>query len=202
MASIRLEPPERFDFKNPDDWPRWKRRFEQFRNASGLAGEDELRQVSTLLYCLGEAADDVLTSTNINEEERQRYRSVLAKLDDYFKVRRNVIFERARFNRHNQQEGESSEQYITALYSLVETCNYGELRDEMLRDRLVVGIRDSSLSERMQMDPDLTLEKAKMLVRQREAIRKQHSATGQSAGWSPWGCVHDGRCPHLWSQRS
>ena len=39
------------------------------------------------------------------------------------------------------------EQYITALYSPVETCNYGMLK-EMLRDRLVVGIADSALSER------------------------------------------------------
>ena len=71
-------------------------------------------------------------------------------------------------------EGESSEQYITALYRLVETCEYGGLRDEMLRDRLVVGIRDVALSERLQMDPDLTLEKAKKSVRQKEAVKEQH----------------------------
>ena len=85
MASIRLDPPEQFSFKNPDDWPRWKRRFEQFRCASGLAGEDELRQVSTLLYCLGEAADAVLTSTNISEEERKQYGQVMAKFDDFLR---------------------------------------------------------------------------------------------------------------------
>ncbi len=33
--------------------------------------ESELRQVSTLLYCLGEEASDVLTSTNITEEDRK-----------------------------------------------------------------------------------------------------------------------------------
>ena len=43
----------------------------------------------------------------------------------------------------------------------------------MLRDRIVVGIADSSLSERLQMIEDLTLEKAKTLVRQREAVHKQ-----------------------------
>ena len=35
----------------------------------------------------------------------------------------------------------------------------------MIRNRLVVGIRDSSLSKRLQMEPDLTLEKAKKMVR-------------------------------------
>ena len=28
MAAIQLQPPNPFDFKQPDEWPRWKRRFE------------------------------------------------------------------------------------------------------------------------------------------------------------------------------
>ena len=47
------------------------------------------------------------------------------------------------------------------------------MKDEMIRDRLVVGIRDSSLSERLQLDSDLTLEKAKKAIRQREAVKEQ-----------------------------
>ena len=42
----------------------------------------------------------------------------------------------------------------------------------MLRDRLVVGIRDLALSEKMQTDSALTLESAKKLVRQKEAARE------------------------------
>ena len=38
--------------------------------ALGLSKEDEERQVSTLLYCLGEETDDVLTSMNISTGER------------------------------------------------------------------------------------------------------------------------------------
>ena len=49
----------------------------------------------------------------------------------------------------------------------------GELKDELIRDRIVVGIRDASLSERLQMDLELVLEKAKTVIQQREAVRKQ-----------------------------
>jgi len=42
---------------------------------------------------------------------------------------------------------------------LVEHCSYGNLHDEMIRDRLVVGIKDAKLSEKLQLDPDLTFEK-------------------------------------------
>ena len=173
MAQLHLQPPEPFTFRNPDDWPRWKRRFEQFCIASGLAEGSAERQVSTLLYCLGEQAEAVLTSTNATAAERAVYATVLSKFDEFFKVRKNVIFERARFNRRNQHEGESAEDYIVALYDLAENCDYGALQSEMIRDRLVVGIRDGTLSERLQLDAELTLEKAKKAVRQREAVHEQ-----------------------------
>jgi hypothetical protein len=60
------------------------------------------------------------------------------------------------------------------LYGLVEFCEYGDLKEEMLRDRIVVGIRDVALSEKLQLQADLTLEKAKKLVRQKEAVQEQH----------------------------
>ena len=149
LANVQLKPPELFDFKQPDNWTRWKRRFEQFRVASGLADKPEPRQVSTLLYCLGEEADDVLTSTNISAEDRKKYSEVIAKFDAFFQVRKNVIFERARFNRRNQRPGESIEQYITALYGLLKSCEFGTFKEELLRDRIVVRILDTTLSDRM-----------------------------------------------------
>ena len=174
MASYQFPPPETFNFQCPDEWSKWKRRFECFRNASGLVKEDEVQHVSALLYCMEEPADNVLTSTKISTKDRQKYASVVGKFDDYFKVCRNVILERARFNRRNQLPGESAEQYITTLYSLVSTCEYGGLTDQLLRDRLVVGIRDTALSERLQMDAELDLEKAKKMIRQREAVKDHH----------------------------
>ena len=132
-----------------------------------------MKQVNTLLYCLGEEADAVLASTHATEEERKSYDSVLGKFDSFFKVRKNVIFERARFNHRNQLDSESAEQYIMELYTLAENCDFNELKEDMIRDRLVVGIKDSALSERLQLDSNLTLETAKKAIRQREAVQEQ-----------------------------
>ena len=63
--------------------------------------------------------------------------------------------------------------FITSLHSLSEYCNYGQLRDEMIRDRIVVGLRDSALSEKLQLESELTLEKANTLAHNRESVRKQ-----------------------------
>ena len=115
----------------------------------------------------------MLTSTNASEDDRKDFDSVLGKFDDFFKVRRNIIFERARFNRRSQKERETAEKYIMELYRLSETCEYGDMSDDMIRDRLIVGIRDTSLSQQLQIDPELTLEKAKQRIRQREAVSEQ-----------------------------
>ena len=65
----------------------------------------------------------------------------------------------------------------------------------MIRDRIVVGIQNNSLSERIQMDSGLTLEKAKRMVRQREAIhehqeilkknQRERSRNVRSLQWIP-----------------
>ena len=171
MASCQLRQPDPFDLKDPDSWPKWKRRYLQYQEAAGLSDKGDARQINTLLYCLGEEANEILTSTNITTDERKVFATVLAKFDGYFKVRRNVIFERARFNLRNQLPGESAETYIAELYRLIEHYEYGNL-DEMIRDRLVVGIADKKTSEHLQMDPALDLEKAKKTVRQKEAVRE------------------------------
>ena len=122
---------------------------------------------------MGEEAEDILVSTNISEDQRKQYEAVLSKYDGFFRVRKNIIIERAKFNRHSQFLDEPAEQFIdepaeqfiASLYNLATDCNFGDLKDQLIRDRIVVGIRNQALSEQLQSDPELTLEKAKTLVR-------------------------------------
>uniref|UniRef100_A0A096LST4 CCHC-type domain-containing protein n=1 Tax=Poecilia formosa TaxID=48698 RepID=A0A096LST4_POEFO len=96
--------------------------------------------------------------------------------------RRNVIFERAKFNQRQQETGESIDGFHTALHCLAEYCGYGTLHDEMVRDRFVVGLRDKRLSEQLQMDAELTLEKALTRARQSELVKKQQEMLHDIAG--------------------
>ena len=114
-----------------------------------------------LLYCMGETAEDILGSTDITTDKNKHNGEVIKKFDTFFKVRKNIIFKWMCFNLRCQEEGETREQFITSLYQLVEDCKYGALKDQMIRDRIVVGIRDKVLSQCLQLDPDLTMEKVK-----------------------------------------
>ena len=60
--------------------------------------------------------------------------------------------------------GESAKGYITALYILVKTCDIALSRRKCYEiRRLVIGIHDTKVSETLQMDADLTIDKPKML---------------------------------------
>ena len=127
-------------------------------------------------YCMGDKADDILTSFGLSEEQARCYATVKEQFDKHFIPRRNIIFERARFNSRKQEEDETVDAFVTALHGLAEHCNYGNLHNEMIRDRVVVGIRDVRLSERLQLDAKLTLETAVQQARQAEVIKSQQPA--------------------------
>ena len=46
----------------------------------------------------------------------------------------------------------------------------------MIRDQLAVGIRDTALSQQIQLDAELTLDKTKKIIRQRKAVGEQQHA--------------------------
>ena len=146
MASLTIMPPEQFNFSCPDDWPKWIRRFDRFREASELATKSEERQVNTLIYSMGDKADDILASFALSADERKQYATVKEKFDHYFVKKHNVTFERAKFNSRCQQKEEKVDDFIIDLHCLAEHCAYGELHSEMIRDHIVVGLLDDGLS--------------------------------------------------------
>ena len=64
MATLgaQVSPPEPFSFNKPEQWCRWIRRFERYVVASGLADKGEEAKLNTLIYCMGDEADDILRS--------------------------------------------------------------------------------------------------------------------------------------------
>ena len=152
---------------------KWGRLLESFRIASGLSKENEDSQVNVLIYSMGDTADYLLLSFDLSEADRKKYKPVKDKFDLHFVIKKNVIYERAKFNMRSQKEGEPVDSFITDLYAPVEFCNFGNLRDELIRDRLAVVSSINNCQRSYKLDVDLTLEKAIIQARQKETIRKQ-----------------------------
>lgn len=163
---VKFPPPEAFDFSQPEHWRDWRQRFQRYRVAMKLSLEDGEVQVCTLLYWLGKKAEQVYKTFTFEEgKEEDDYKTVLDKLENYFVPKVSTIHERAGFHQCTQRPGENAKEYITMLHELADTFDFGCVKEEIICDRLGIGILDKELSEKLQMKPDLTLAKAVELVR-------------------------------------
>ena len=98
MAAFQIFPPESFNFAQPDEWLQWIRCFERFQEALGLKSKEQTSQVNTLVYCMGDEADDILSSLGLSDDDKKSYITVKAKLEGHFVKSKNLIYERVRFN--------------------------------------------------------------------------------------------------------
>ena len=83
-----------------------------------------------------------------------------------------VIHERATFHRRDQKPGETVEQYIRCLYELAEHADFSE-KEETIRDRIVLGLLDKELSEKLQLQEGLTLRQVTVMARQHECVKQE-----------------------------
>ena len=124
---------------------------------------------------MGDKAEDVLYSFVMTRADSKMY-AKKSRIDlIHILSNRKVIFERARFNQRKQEEGEPVEPFLASLYKFSEHCNYGTMLDEMIRDWLVMGLQDASLSQKLQLEADLTLDQAIATAKQTEAVKNQQA---------------------------
>ena len=84
----------------------------------------------------------------------------------------SAIVQRFRFHSRTQKEGETVAEFIADLRKLSEHCKFADTLDDMLRDRLVCGIRDARIQRRLLAEPDLTFKKAFDLAQASETAEK------------------------------
>ena len=166
--------PEKLDSKRPEDWKKWIDRFRCYSIASDLVSKPATVQINTLIYAMGGNANETLESFHVSttNKEEWTFEKIVERFNRHFVGRTNTIFERARFNRRVQRENEPVIDFIDDLYKLAQTCQFGELTNELIRDRIVVGIRNNDLSRKLMQDENLDLNKAVKQAKASEMIKE------------------------------
>ena len=88
---------------------------------------------------------------------------LLKKFEVYCNSRRNVVLGRYHFHARAQQPGESITTFLAALRSLVVTCEFPD-PDNMIRDRLVIGMAGRDTQRAFLRQAGLTLPAAVDIV--------------------------------------
>ena len=117
------------------------------------------------------------------EDPKDESNEDLAKLlQDHFMPKPSAIVQRFKFNTRSQQPGETIAMFLAELRRLSEHCEFGITLDEMLRDRLVCGVRDIRIQRRLLAEPKLTLKRALDLSLAIEAADKDASEIQKADG--------------------
>ena len=118
-------------------------------------------QVALFLHTL---ADDALRVYNgfqfDNDDSERTINDITEKFEDFEVGEVNVTYERYLFNRCCQEEGDVFDKFLSDLRSLIKTCSYcNQWKNSLLRDHIVLGIRDSDTQTELLNVRNLTLEK-------------------------------------------
>lgn len=191
---VRMPPPLKLGEDMVEEWKMFKQQFKCYQVISSLNTRDKEYQCAVFLHCAGTAGIKIYNGlefapagpdSNPPAEDKEDLPTIIRKFDQYIIGEINETYERYMFNKREQKVGESAEAYISALRDMANTCNFCNcLKDSLIRDRLVVGIRDNATRKRLLQKRNLGLAGAVDICKGAEATQLQLEGMGASASVS------------------
>lgn len=156
-----------------NNWEFFKQQWNDYEIVTGLRQKDAAVRLATLRSVMGRDCLQIFLNLKLSEADKKDTGKCLEALENYFKPKRNVVYERYMFNSSVQESEESINSFLTRLRKLAASCEFGELTDQLIRDRLVVGLRDSVMKARLLRESKLDLVKAVNMCNTSEIASEQ-----------------------------
>ena len=182
MADVVPLPLLRLTSQAREDWITFKQQHKDYELINEFpTKKSKQHRAAVFRSCLGKEEMKIYKNlTYTGAEDKDDVETIISKMEANIIGEINTIYERFMFHQRVQKEDESMDTYVTALKELVRTCNYGVLNDELLRDRIVIGITDDTVRKILLQKRDLTLKDAIDICKAAEATKIQMSGIGGS----------------------
>ena len=168
-----IQPPKQLDFGSENlsnQWKKWESHLKVYLTATEKDGKGDTIKTSILLACIGDKGREIYETfqfgakENDNEPEPSMvFASVVKKFKEYCNPRKNVTILRYKFFTCKQLENQTFDDFVTKLKVLAQDCEFGNLRDSLIKDVILIGVKDEKLRERLMREATLDLEKAVQL---------------------------------------
>jgi hypothetical protein len=109
-----------------------------------------------------------------------KYDSIVAEFEKHCVGEANITYERYVFHQRVQQSGEKFDEFLADLRKKAATCEFAALEDSLIRDRIVIGIRDDPTRRRLLQVKKLELTTAIDACKASEATSRRLRAMGGS----------------------
>ena len=145
-----------------DNWRLFRQKWKNYSVISKLDQQEQSYQVALLLHTVGDEALRIYNGFVFTTTENNRtIKEILEKFDEYAVGEINETYERFVFNKRCQREDESFESFLTELRTLVKSCNFCDTcLESIVRDRIVLGIRNPDIQNNLLRKRKLSLQKA------------------------------------------
>lgn len=190
----KLTAPGSLDFSNSqENWNDWIKRFQRYRQASGLNEKSAQRQVDTMVYVMGEEAEKVYAQLEIETPTAEQvaangdelYDRTVAAFKNYFNPTSNTLHYQILLSGCEQRREQTNEEFIRELYELASKCGLEKEQEKnMIKMRLLAGMKDKALSRELQLDDKVSVETIKTKMRAKETIlhNQRKEIDGERAG--------------------
>ena len=170
------KPPEPLNLEGTahrgDNWKHFKRDWMYYETASKIDKEEGPVQVAHL-NVIGRGGQEMFETFSLSDGDQGDIKKLLQEFEARCAPVTHVIYKRYIFNKRVQEPVKSLDHYVTDLIKQASRCQYGELQDELVRVRLVSGIQNDRIREKLLSKKDLALIKAVQLLKSTEAIQLQ-----------------------------
>ena len=140
------------------NWEVFRAEFEDFVLATGLNEKAEEVQAAALRRLMGSECRHIyMHNVILDDDQKKDPTAILDALGEHFKPEKNVIYERYKFGCCKQETDEPIDSFITRLRERAASCEYRGLKDEMIRDKLVLGVASENTRRRLLRERDLML---------------------------------------------
>ncbi|UYV64511.1 hypothetical protein LAZ67_3001054 [Cordylochernes scorpioides] len=157
-----IKPPAEFvPYSNEKKWETRRESFEIFAIAVNLESMPLVRQRAILEHIAGEKTVMIYKTFHISEKDTYpSLKEMLDMLTSHFKPFKNTIQRRNAFFTCVQMERQGIMEFVTELKHLAQECEFENLTESLIRDRLIIGILDREVKRKLLEDPQLTLPRA------------------------------------------
>ena len=100
------------------------------------------------------------------------FEQLVAVLTEHYSPLPPEAMQRYRFNSRSRQPGESVAAFVADLRRLAEHCEFGTALNKMLRDRLLHGINDERIRDKLLQEKNLTQDRAIAIAQGVESATK------------------------------
>ncbi|KAK7107438.1 hypothetical protein V1264_015748 [Littorina saxatilis] len=149
----------------------WRRQMDFYMRASGASEKPKKTQTAIILHCAGPQVQEVFEHFVFDEnDDKEDPIKVLGKLHEFCSPQTSEVIETHRF--WNVSYRAPFDAFLTDLRTRAKLCNFGAMRDRMIRDKIVFSVT-GKVQELLLRERQLDLQKAVDICRVFELTAKQ-----------------------------